>query len=99
MNLVPKQYFASQVEEKGVLLVSHMAGAAEELTDALLINPYDPEGVADTIRQALELPFAERRDRMRRMRTYLEAHDIRAWADDCLRDAEILPPHDSPALE
>jgi trehalose-6-phosphate synthase len=45
------------------------------------------------------MPFAERRDRMRRMRTYLGAHDIRAWADDCLRDAGILPPHDSPALE
>lgn len=99
MNLVAKEYVASQFEEKGVLLVSHLAGAAEELTDALVINPYDPEGVADSIRQALEMPFGERRERMRRMRAYLEAHDIRAWADDCLRDAGILPQQDSPALE
>lgn len=99
MNLVAKEYVASQVDEKGVLLVSHMAGAAEELTDALVINPYDPEGVADSIRQALEMPRQERRERMHRMRTYLAAHDIRAWADDCLRDAGILPPHDSASLE
>ncbi|MCC8985899.1 MAG: trehalose-6-phosphate synthase, partial [Nitrospira sp.] len=99
MNLVAKEYVASQVEEKGVLLVSHLAGAADEMTDALVINPYDPEGVADSIRQALEMPFTERRDRMRRMRAYLETHDIRAWADDCLRDAGIFPPQDSPALE
>ena len=99
MNLVAKEYVASQVEEKGVLLVSHLAGAAEELTDALVINPYDPEGVADSIRQALEMPFGERRERMRRMRAYLEAHDIRAWADDCLRDAGILPQQDSPSFE
>jgi len=99
MNLVAKEYVASQVDEKCVLLVSHMAGAVEELTDALVINPYDPEGVADSIRQALEMPLQERRDRMHRMRTYLAAHDIRAWADECLRDAGILPPHDSPPLE
>ncbi len=99
MNLVAKEYVASQVEEKGVLLVSHMAGAAEEMSGALVINPYDPEGVADSIRQALEMPLEERRNRMRRMRAYLEAHDIRAWADNCLRDAGILPPQDSPSLE
>ena len=99
MNLVAKEYVASQVDEKGVLLVSHMAGAAEEMTDALVINPYDPEGVADSIRQALEMPLQERRERMRRMRTYLATHDIQAWADECLRDAGILPPHDSPSFE
>ena len=99
MNLVAKEYVASQVDEKGVLLVSHMAGAAEELTDALVINPYDLEGVADAIRQAIEMPLEERRERMHRMRTYLETHDIRAWSDECLRDAGILPPDDSPTLE
>lgn len=99
MNLVAKEYVASQVDEKGVLLVSHMAGAAEEMTDALVINPYDPEGVADSIRQALEMPLEQRRDRMHRMRAYLAAHDIRTWADDCLRDAGILPPHDSLSLD
>ena len=98
MNLVAKEYVSCQVEEKGVLLVSHMAGAAEELTDALVINPYDLEGLADSIRQALEMPLEERRKRMRRMRGYLATHDIRAWADECLRDAGLLPPDDSPSI-
>lgn len=94
MNLVAKEYVACQVDEKGVLLVSQMAGAAEELTAALVINPYDHEGVADSIREALEMPLEARRDRMRGMRAYLKGHDIRGWADDCLRDAGLLPAHD-----
>jgi trehalose 6-phosphate synthase len=98
MNLVAKEYVSCQVEEKGVLLVSHMAGAAEELTDALVINPYDLESLADAIREALEMPPEERRMRMRRMRAYLHAHDILAWADDCLRDAGLLPQNDSPSI-
>ena len=87
MNLVAKEYIASQVDESGVLLISQMAGAAEELTDALIINPYDAEGVADSIRQALEMPIDERRRRMRAMRAYLQVHDINAWMDGCLADA------------
>lgn len=98
MNLVAKEYVACQVEEQGMLLVSQMAGAADELTDALVINPYDPEGVADAIREALEMPQEERRNRMRRMRAYLALHDIRAWADDCLRDAGSLPQDDVPSM-
>ena len=98
MNLVAKEYVSCQSEEKGVLLVSHLAGAAEELTDALVINPYDLEGVADSIRQALEMPMEERRNRMRRMRDYLATHDIKAWADECLRDAGLLPQDDSPSI-
>jgi trehalose 6-phosphate synthase len=96
MNLVAKEYVACQADEKGVLLVSQMAGAAEELTEALVINPYDHEGVADSIREALEMPPGTRRDRMRSMRAHLERHDIRSWADDCLRDAGLLPPDDDP---
>ena len=69
MNLVAKEYVASQVDESGVLLISQMAGAAEELTDALIVNPYDAEGVADSIRHALEMPVDERRRRMRAMRS------------------------------
>jgi trehalose 6-phosphate synthase len=90
MNLVAKEYVASQVDETGVLLVSQMAGSAEELTDALIINPYDPDGLADAIRQALEMPLDERRQRMRAMRAYLQTHDLYAWADGCLRDAGVL---------
>lgn len=95
MNLVAKEYVSCQVDEKGVLLVSQMAGAAEELTAALVINPYDHEGVADSIREALEMPPEARRDRMRDMRAYLKTHDIRGWADDCLHDAGLLPEHET----
>jgi trehalose 6-phosphate synthase len=95
MNLVAKEYVSCQVDEKGVLLVSQMAGAAEELTEALVINPYDHEGVADSIREALEMQPGARRERMRGMRAYLETHDIRNWADDCLRDAGLLSEQDN----
>lgn len=93
MNLVAKEYVASQVDEQGVLLVSQMAGAAEELTDALIINPYDSEGMADAVVLALEMPMDERRRRMRAMRTYLQAHDIHAWGNHCLRDAGLVFPN------
>lgn len=89
MNLVAKEYVSSQVGEAGVLLVSQMAGAADELTDALIINPYDPEQLADMIHQALRMPAAARQRRMRAMREYLETHDIHAWVQACLRDAGV----------
>jgi trehalose-6-phosphate synthase len=89
MNLVAKEYVASQVDEAGVLLVSQMAGAADELTDALIINPYDPEGLADALKQALEMSEQERRCRMSTMRRHLQMHDVHAWVDRCLRDAGV----------
>ena len=89
MNLVAKEYVASQVDESGVLLISQMAGAAEELTEALIINPYDAEGVADSIRYALEMPADERRRRMGAMRAYLQAHDLHAWAEGCLSNVGV----------
>ena len=70
-----------------MLLVSQMAGAADELTDALIINPYDPEGLADALKQALEMREEERRRRMSAMRRHLHTHDVHAWVDRCLRDA------------
>src|SRR5690606_23790077 len=64
MNLVAKEFVASQVDGRGVLLLSSFAGAAEEM-DAIMINPYDPEHVALSIRDALALPAEERARRMR----------------------------------
>jgi trehalose 6-phosphate synthase len=69
--------------------VSHLAGAAEELSGALVVNPYDQEGMADSIRRALEMPENERRERMRQMRLHLITHDIYHWAESCLRDVDI----------
>ena len=93
MNLVAKEYVASQVDETGVLVVSHLAGAAEELSGALVVNPYDQEGMADSIRRALEMPENERRERMRQMRLHLSTHDIYHWAESCLRDVDIEVDH------
>lgn len=89
MNLVAKEYVASQVDEAGVLVVSHLAGAAEELRGALVVNPYDQEGMADSIRRALEMSENERRERMRLMRLHLSTHDIYHWAESCLSDGDI----------
>ncbi|HEX3204173.1 MAG TPA: trehalose-6-phosphate synthase [Nitrospiraceae bacterium] len=87
MNLVAKEYVAAQIDESGVLLISQMAGAAEELKDALIVNPYDSEGVADNIAAALEMSEEERRRRMRGMRAYVRTHDLQAWVKGCLEDA------------
>ena len=97
MNLVAKEYVASQVDAQGVLLVSHMTGAAEELTEAMIINPYDTDGVAEAIKDALEMPAEERRERMLAMRAYLATHDIHRWVDGCMADAQpasmgLIPP-------
>jgi trehalose-6-phosphate synthase len=93
MNLVAKEYVASQVDEAGVLVVSHMTGAADELSGALIVNPYDQEGMADSIKRALEMPENERRQRMRQMRVHLSTHDIYHWAESCLRDVDIEVDH------
>lgn len=89
MNLVAKEYVAAQVYETGVLLVSQMAGAAEELPGAIVINPYETEGVAEAMKGALEMSLDERRQRMRRMRSYLSGHDIHAWVEGCLQDSLV----------
>ena len=93
MNLVAKEYVASQVDESGALVVSHLAGAAEELVGALVVNPYDHEGMADSIKRALEMPEDERRHRMRLMRAHLCSHDIYHWAQGCLSDVDIEVGH------
>ncbi|HEY0019227.1 MAG TPA: trehalose-6-phosphate synthase [Longimicrobium sp.] len=71
MNLVAKEYVASQVDRRGVLLLSEFAGAAEAMPEAILINPYDPEGCALAIRDALTLPADERAAAMERLQESL----------------------------
>jgi len=80
MNLVAKEYVAAQdPEEPGVLVLSTLAGAAEELRGALLVNPRDAVGVADAIDCALAMPLAERRSRHAAMLEILQRSDIHAW--------------------
>ena len=80
MNLVAKEYVASRVDEDGVLILSAFAGAAQELTGSLIINPYATEQFADAIHQALTMSETERRIRMRQMRNTVQENNIYKWA-------------------
>ncbi|MBV8167656.1 MAG: alpha,alpha-trehalose-phosphate synthase (UDP-forming) [Alphaproteobacteria bacterium] len=94
MNLVAKEYVAAQdPANPGVLVLSRFAGAAQQLDDALIVNPYDVQGVADAIQRALKMDLAERERRWRAMMTTLEHDDLTAWRArfvDAL--AAIAPP-------
>ena len=91
MNLVAKEFVAAQVEERGVLLLSRFAGAAEEIEGAVLINPFNIDGFVSAIRTALDMPAEERRGRMRRMRRRLQNNTIFDWLDAILgRSADIM---------
>ncbi len=86
MNLVAKEYVASQdPQNPGVLVLSRFAGAAQELTDALLVNPADTEEVADALQRALNMPLAERRQRWESMMTVLRTNDITRWRNNFLQ--------------
>ena len=81
MNLVAKEYCASQVEADGVLVLSEFAGAAEQLAaGALLVNPYDTEKLAEAIHRGVKMDRSERRERMTRMQAIIEATDVYWWA-------------------
>jgi trehalose 6-phosphate synthase len=81
MNLVAKEYLASQdPDDPGVLVLSRLCGAAEELGSAVLINPYDKQGLADGIAAAIEMPLVERRARHRTMLAALERNDVHRWS-------------------
>jgi trehalose 6-phosphate synthase len=84
MNLVAKEFVAAQDAGDGVLILSEFAGAARELTDALLMNPYDTERFADTIHAALTMDLQERRLRMERMRRVVAERNVYRWAADFL---------------
>lgn len=85
MNLVAKEYVASCVDDLGVLILSEFTGAAEELLEAILINPYDADGIAQAIHTAIDMPPGEKRERMRALRRRLAEHTIYDWATDILK--------------
>jgi len=86
MNLVAKEFVATRHDEQGVLVLSRFTGAARELPDAVLVNPYDIEQTAEAIRFALEMPTEERADRMRRMRREVKEYNIYRWAGNLIAD-------------
>ena len=80
MNLVAKEYVACRVSGGGVLLLSEFTGAAHELRSAVLVNPYDTDGVKEGLRTALNMPDHEARQRMRALRRQVLSHDVNRWA-------------------
>ncbi len=80
MNLVAKEYVEAKAGGDGVLVLSEFAGAARELSDALIINPYDTEQFAEAIRRGVEMGADERRERMERMFRTVEEHNVYRWA-------------------
>ena len=84
MNLIAKEYIASQVGDSSVLILSEFAGAAGELTDALLVNPYDIDQIATRLTEAIEMPHDEKRRRLHRMREQVETNNLERWSDSFL---------------
>ncbi len=80
MNLVAKEFVASHLNDDAVLILSEFAGAAEELTEALLVNPYDIDALARRLRQAIEMDPAEKAARLRAMRAKINANDLQYWS-------------------
>jgi len=88
MNLVAKEFVASRNNNSGVLILSRFTGAAQELGGALIVNPYDIEEMADTIKIALEMPEDEQRLLMNQMRQTILRHNIYSWAASLLKSMD-----------
>jgi trehalose 6-phosphate synthase len=90
MNLVAKEFVAARGDLHGVLILSRFTGAAQELTDAVLINPYAVDDFAEAIRQSLEMPAEEQERRMRHLRQQVEDNNVYRWAGMLLSEAGKL---------
>lgn len=86
MNLVAKEYVAIKQETSGVLVLSEMAGAAVELTDALQVNPNDTDQIENAICQALEMPNKEQKERLHRMQAIISVQTVNKWAADFVNE-------------
>ncbi len=94
MNLVAKEFVAAREDLDGVLVLSELAGASQELTDAIIINPYDIDGFTSALDWALEMPQHERYRRMRALRRVVAGRNVFSWASDILEGLEALRPGD-----
>lgn len=93
MNLVAKEYVATRADNRGVLVLSEFTGAADELRQAVRINPHDIDGVKDAIMTAVEMPKDEQARRMRSLRKRVLEHDVTAWSRSFLKVLEHAAHH------
>jgi len=97
MNLVAKEFVAAQsAKDPGVLVLSRFAGAARVLDGALIVNPYDVEGVAESLQEALNMPLAARQERWRSMYKAIAENDVTAWRESFLRALQGRPAAEQP---
>jgi trehalose 6-phosphate synthase len=87
MNLVSKEFVAARDDQQGVLVLSRFAGAARELPEALIVNPYHVEETADALHRAATMPTAEQRERMASLRSTVREFNVYRWAGRMLADA------------
>ena len=80
MNLVAKEFVAARTDERGMLVLSQFTGSSRELEDALLVHPYDIDGIAEALRQAIEMAPEEKAVRMRKMREVVRVNNVYRWA-------------------
>ncbi len=85
MNLVAKEYVATRTDNNGVLVLSEMAGAAKEMSEALLINPFNFEQIADTLRRAIEMPMNEQQKRMKALKKRVSRYSVDKWATEFMQ--------------
>jgi hypothetical protein len=90
MNVVAKELVAARDDEQGVLILSDFAGTSRELSEALIVNPYDVYSVVEAVGQALRMSVAEQRERMRLMRDAVRSRNVYRWAGRMLVDASQL---------
>lgn len=90
MNLVAKEFVASRVDKRGVLVLSEMAGAARELSDAIAINPNDIVEMANAIKTGLEMPEEEQASRLQIMQERIATYDVKTWAEDFMNELESI---------
>ncbi|MBL7852679.1 MAG: trehalose-6-phosphate synthase [Cyclobacteriaceae bacterium] len=88
MNLVAKEFVASRPEADGVLILSDAAGCANELQQAIIVNPFDRHEIAEAIRLAMEQPLEDQRRRIQAMQEHLHHHDVRRWVEEFLMSLE-----------
>ena len=94
MNLVAKEFVAAREDERGVLILSQFTGAARELTEALIVNPYDLDQASSALAIALKMSPEEQRERMRSMRAFVSEFNVYRWAGRMLADAARLRSRD-----
>jgi len=86
MNLVAKEFVSSRVDGDGVLILSRFTGAARELTDALLVNPFSVDDIAQAITLAVDMSEEERKRRMSALRTVVQQNNIYSWAGNIIAE-------------